>query len=287
MGPPMSYISQRYICLEAELGEKMFVLSNGAFKSGSTWLWTIVGATGRFKELPREYGRGKGKIRAFLKPEKIGDFLESGIYKSENYWAKGHFFDKRSRDLFLSHDSVYIFNIKRDIKDSLVSHYYHLIRQNKLSEQLTQPENLKKGFSDYYWRFGRYKAQQLMIYHKVWDIPSPKVYVSSFERLKNDYENEVKCIGQFLDLHLSTDEIARIKDVTSIQNVQKAKGLDKLPEHKRFIRKGLIGESKQFFSDDMRNDVEGIIHDGLGKVDMIRYRAIFTTLSLRRKLLKH
>ena len=265
----------------------MFVLSNGAFKSGSTWLWTILGATGQFKELPEEYGRGRGKVRNFLKPDKISDFLESGIYKSENYWAKGHFFDERSRDLFLSYDSVYIFNIKRDIKDSLVSHYYHLIRQDKLDEQLSRPENLKKGFSDYYWRLGRYKAQQLMIYHKAWDIPSPKIYVSSFERLKNDYENEVKCIGQFLSLDFSAEEITRLKDVTSIQNVQKAKGQDKLPEHKRFIRKGLIGESKQHFSDDMRDDVEGIIQNGLGKVDMLKYRAIFTALNVRRKLLKH
>ena len=67
--------------------------------------------------------------------------------------------------------------------------------------------------------------------------------------------------------------------------MQKAKGQDKLPEHKRFIRKGLIGESKQHFSDDMRDDVEGIIQDGLGSVDMLKYRAIFTALSVRRKLL--
>ena len=188
----------------------MFVLSNGAFKSGSTWLWTILGATGQFKELPEEYS--VSKVRGFLKPGRISDFLESGIYKSENYWVKGHFFDEQSRDLFLSYDSVYTFNIKRDVKDSLVSHHYHLIRQGKLGEQLSQPENIKKGFSDYYWRFGRYKAQQLMIYHKIWDIPSPKIYISSFERLKNDYENEVKCIGQFLGLDFPAEEIARLKD---------------------------------------------------------------------------
>lgn len=264
----------------------MFVLSNGAFKSGSTWLYMIIGATNQFKELPEEYGRGPGKVRAFLKPGKIPSFLESGIYKSENYWAKGHFFDERSRDLFLSYDSVYVFNIRRDIKDSLVSHYFHLIRQDKLNEELSRPENIKQGFSSYYWRFGRYKAQQLMIYHKAWDVPSSKIYVSSFERLKNDYENEVKCIGKFLGLDFSPEEISRLKDVTSIQNVQKRKGQDKLPEHKRFIRKGLIGESKQYFSDDMNSDVESIVRDGLGKVDMLKYHTIFTTLKARRKLFR-
>lgn len=263
----------------------MFVLSNGAFKSGSTWLWTIIGETNQFKELPKEYGRGPGKVRAFLKPGKIPDFLESGIYESENYWAKGHFFDDRSRDLFLSYDSVYIFNIKRDVKDSLVSHYYHLIRQNKLNEQLSRPENIRKGFSDYYWRFGRYKAQQLMIYHKAWDIPSSKVYVSSFERLKNDYENEVGRIGKFLGLDFSSVEIDRLKNVTSIQNVQKTKGQDKLPEHKRFIRKGLIGESKQYFTGSMNDDVESIVQNGLGKVDMLKYQAIFAALKVRRKVI--
>lgn len=263
----------------------MFVLSNGAFKSGSTWLWTIIGATNQFEELPEEYGRGPGKIRAFLKPEKIPAFLESGVYKSENYWAKGHYFSDRYRDLFLSYDSVYIFNIKRDIKDSLVSHYHHLIRQDKLDEQLSRPDNIRKGFSDYYWRLGRYKAQQLMIYHKVWDVPSPQIYVSSFERLKNNYEKEVESIGHFLGLNLSTEEIARLKDVTSIQSMQKAKGMDKLEEHKRFYRKGLIGEWKSYFDDTMLADVEQIEHVGLGRVDMLRYRAIFTALGVRRKLL--
>lgn len=264
----------------------MFVLSNGAFKSGSTWLWTIIGATNQFKDLPEEYGKGPGKIRAFLKTEKIPDFLESGVYRSENYWAKGHYFSNRSRDLFLSYDSVYIFNIKRDIKDSLVSHYYHLIRQDKLDEQLSRPDNLRKGFSDYYWRLGRYKAQQLMVYHKVWDIPSPQIYVSSFERLKNDYENEVMSIGKFLGLDFSAEEIARLKDVTSIQNMQKAKGMDKLEEHKRFYRKGLIGEWKSYFDDAMLTDMGQIESVGLGRADMLKYRAIFTALSVRRKLFK-
>ncbi len=157
---------------------------------------------------------------------------------------------------------------------------------HKLDEKLSRTENIKKGFSDYYWRFGRYKAQQLMIYHKSWDIPSPKIYVSSFERLKGDCENEVKCIGQFLNLDFSSKEIARIKDVTSIQNVQKAKGQDKLPEHKRFIRKGLVGESKQYFTDDMIDDVENIIQNGLTGTDMLKYRALFAALSVRNKLLK-
>ena len=258
----------------------MFVVANGAFKSGSTWLFNILLATEHFSKVPEQYG----KKFDWLKPGRIEDFLESGIYRDTNYIVKGHYYSRRDRDTFLAYDDVYIFNIKRDIKDSLVSHYFHLLRQDKLSEKLAAPEKLKKGFLDYYWRLGRYKAQQLIIYHQAWDIDSPKVYVSSFERLKNDFGSEVQKIGSFLGIELSQEEVAALKEKTSIQTLQKAKGLDKLPEHKRFYRKGLIGEWQSYFDEKALADVENIQTKGLGTLDMLKYHAIFKALSLRRQL---
>lgn len=264
----------------------MFILANGAFKSGSTWLVTILEATGHFSRLPETYAINI-KGRNWLDNDRIKSFLESGLYRDTDYFSKGHYFDPRRRDLFLSYEGVYVFNIKRDLKDSLVSHYYHLIRQNKLGEELASPERLKKGFSDYYWRLGRYKAQQLMIYHEVWDVPSAQIYTSSFERLKTDYEAEVQRIGHFIGLDLSLKEIAELKEKTSIQTLQKNKGLDKLPEHKRFLRKGLIGEWQNYFDDDALEDVAKIEARGLGKIDMLKYHALFRVLDFRRRLVNH
>lgn len=259
----------------------MFVLANGAFKSGSTWLYNILSATEEFSKVPAQYGRGTNLD--WLKPGRVELFLESGIYQETNYIAKGHYYTERVRDRFIAYDGVYVFNIKRDIKDSLVSHYFHLIRQDKLAEELASPEKLKKGFSNYYWRLGRYKAQQLVIYHEAWDVNSPRVYVSSFEHLKNDFENELQNIGRFIGFNFSSQNIAALKEKTSIQAVQKSKGQDKLPEHKRFFRKGLVGEWQNYFDDKALADVEQIQSEGLGKVDMIRYQAIFKILDLRRK----
>ena len=259
----------------------MFVLANGAFKSGSTWLFNILSATEQFSKVPGQYGRGTNLD--WLKPGRIEAFLESGIYRDANYIAKGHHYDKNVRDAFIAQDDVYVFNIKRDIKDSLVSHYFHLIRQDKLSEALAAPEQLKKGFSDYYWRLGRYKAQQLVIYHEVWDVASPRIYVTSFECLKGDFENEMQKIGHFIGLELSAQDVAALKEKTSIQTVQKAKGQDKLPEHKRFYRKGLVGEWQSYFDDKALADVEKIQNEGLGRVDMLKYHAVFKVLDLRRQ----
>ena len=260
----------------------MFVVANGAFKSGSTWLFNILLATDRFSKVPEQYSKNFD----WLKPGQIKNFLESDTYRDTDYIAKGHYYNRRDRDTFLAYNNVYIFDIKRDIKDSLVSHYFHLLRQDKLSEKLTAPEKLKKGFLDYYWRLGRYKAQQLMIYHNAWDIDSPKVYVSSFERLKNDFGNEVQKIGGFIGIELSLEEIAVLKEKTSIQTLQKVKGLDKLPEHKRFYRKGLIGEWQSYFDERALADIENIQDEGLGTFDMVKYHAIFKALSLRRQLVR-
>ncbi len=259
----------------------MFVLANGAFKSGSTWLFNILSATEQFSQVPEQYG--KGKNLDWLKPGHVEAFLESGVYRSANYIAKGHYYDENIRDALIAQGDVYVFNIKRDIKDSLVSHYFHLIRQDKLSEERAAPEQLRKGFSDYYWRLGRYKAQQLVIYHEVWDIGSPRIYVSSFERLKGDFENELQQIGRFIGLKLSPQDVAALKEKTSIQTVQKAKGQDKLPEHKRFFRKGLVGEWQGYFDDKALTDVEKIQSEGLGRVDMLKYHAVFKILDLRRQ----
>lgn len=264
----------------------MFVLANGAFKSGSTWLFTILKATEHFAAVPDAYKAGDGVGRVWIKKSRLRSFLDSDIYKDVDYLAKGHYFTERQRDTFLAYDDVYIFNIKRDTKDSLLSHFHHLIMQGKLHASLAEPEYIHAGFASYYWRLGRFKAQQLRIYHEVWNVASPKVYVTSFEKLKSHYEREVAEFGRFLGLDFSPALIAELKVKTSIRNVQKAEGLDKLAEHKRFIRRGLIGEAEQYFSEDMRADVESIIRDGLSGGDMLKYRAIFTVLDVRRKLLK-
>ena len=263
----------------------MLVLANGAFKSGSTWLFSILNATGAFSNLPAEYSIDAEDDRQWFRPERVKDFLDSGVYHNANYIAKGHHFKQRVRNTFLSYDDVYVFNIKRDLKDSLVAHFYHLIRQNKLSADFAQPERRREGFSSYYWRLGRFKAQQIMTYHQVWDAPSPKVYVSSFERLKTDFGGEVSRIGRFVGFDFSPEEIAELKYKTSIQTLQKARGFDKVPEHKRFFRKGLIGEWREHFDDAAVADVEKIQAEGLGTVDMLKYQALFTALGLRRQWL--
>lgn len=264
----------------------MFVLANGAFKSGSNWLQAIVMAMGKFEGVPYEYSSRKAPRGPWLASDKVKPFLESKVYTVDDYISKGHFFSAKHRDLFLAYDDVYIFNIKRNLGDTLVSHYYHLIRQNKFHEDYAKPEKIKEGFNRYYWRMGRYKAQQILFYHSTWGIASPKIYTSSFEALKDDFEKEAKGISQFLGLNLSDEGLQHIKEKTSLSSMQKVRGQDKLEEHKRFFRKGLVGEWKNHFSDEAFADLQNIQQRGFGPVDMIRYRAIFKVLDVRRRVMK-
>lgn len=110
--------------------------------------------------------------------------------------------------------------------------------------------------------------------------------MSSCERLKNDFEAEVGRIGHFLGLDFSLEMLARLKDETRLENVQKAKGMDKLEEHKRFIRKGLVGEWRHYFNEATLADATRIEQRGLGGVDLLRYQTIFKALDLRRRLLR-
>ena len=269
----------------------MLVLANGAFESGSTWMRAIIGsiiraATGsQFNKVPYEFRSPLfPKKGVWLDENKIDTFLASGLHREENYLSRGHIFSVKARDFLISDSDVYVFNISRNLGDTLVSHYYHLIRQGKLREDYAQKENIPEGFDKYYWRFGRYKAYQLVTYHEVWDVDSPQIFASTYERLKSSFDSEIKAMGTFIGFDLTDEHILKIKQETAISNMQKARGQDKLAEHKRFFRKGVVGEWKTHFTPEMLPDLETIQKEGLGSIDTLKYHAIFQALEVKRRV---
>ena len=266
----------------------MLVLANGAFKSGSSWLLDIIEAMGDFEQTPPDY-RFPYQNHPWLDIEKVEPFMASGLPAQRDYISKAHIMSEKTRDLLLSYDEVRVFNITRNLGDALVSHFYHLIYQGKLDEAYAK-DKLDEGFRKYYWRLGRYKAQQILTYHTVWSVDSPAVYVSSFERLKTNFADEVRAIGEFLGYDLSESDIQRIKEETSLNRMQAKHGEDQKEEHKRFRRKGKMGEWKTHFDAEMLRDLESIQRDGLGTFDQLRYHAVFKLLKVRRRvvdIIKH
>ncbi|MFP4106435.1 MAG: sulfotransferase domain-containing protein [Phycisphaerae bacterium] len=241
----------------------MLVMANGAFKSGSTWLRNIILEMMEFQPIPESYRHPDYLL--WISSYRLADFLREVDFQNHNFISKGHLHSHKYVDLLLSHPDVRVFDITRDVRDVIVSHYYHMVREGKV----------KSEFGPYYWKLGRYKAYQIVEYHKLWSVDHPQMFVSSFESLKTDFHNEVRRIGSFLGCDLSEEDIDRIKDKTSLQRLREKRGEEGVPEEKRFYRKGIIGDWQNHFDDDMARDIERIQESGLSGLSRLKYQAFF------------
>jgi len=231
---------------------------------------------GSFEDVPEAY-RSPSHQQAWLDHRKIRAFLDSGCYREKDYLSKGHYYGRRYPDLFLSYDQVYVLDIVRDTKDTIVSHYYHFKRER----------GVDWDFSSYYWRIGRFKAYQIWLYHETWRGSSPRVYTSSFERLKQDFEEEVANIGRFVGRTLVAEDIERIKRETSITSMQKRHGQDAKKETERFFRKGAVGDWKSHFDEQMLDDISKIERGELDLLGRSLYHLFFSVRPfLTRNLLR-
>ena len=201
----------------------------------------------------------------WIDARKIDQFLQECDYNSHHYLSKSHIYDRKIASTILSYDNARVLNITRDMRDVLVSHYYHLRRMKKVSSE----------FSDYYWRVGRLKSCQIWDYHSVWSAAAPNLYVTSFERLKASFDDEVRKIGAFIGVDLSSEDIARIREETSLRRLQEMRGETAKPEAERFFRKGAIGDWESYFDQRMLDDLESLRTNGLGVGNSIKYKLIF------------
>lgn len=242
----------------------MLVLANGAFKSGSSWLRAILAEMRAFDDIPEAY-RSSRHEQVWLDPARIEDFLRSGAYREGAYLTKSHLYGRRSRSLVLTHEDVLVFDIERDLRDAIASHYYHFKRSY----------GVDWSFERFYWRVGRFKAHQIRLYHLTWHEPHPQLYVASYERLQEDFLAEARRIATHLGIAPSDDELRRIQHATSIDTMQRVRRQDELPEEQRFFRKGVVGDWKNHFDAASLADIERIRRHGLPPLARLAYHALF------------
>jgi hypothetical protein len=244
----------------------MLVLANGAFKSGSTWLREIVRHMRVFDSIPQPFQHPDHAH--WIDPRKIVQFLDQCDCHSQHYLSKSHIYDPELVSVILSCESTRVLNISRDMRDVLVSHYFHLSQLNKLSGHFS-------NFPSYYWRLGRLKACQIWEYHRVWNTAAPNLYTTSFERLKMCFDDEVRKIGEFIGVTLSPENVQRIRKETSLRRLQERAGEATKPEAQRFFRKGVIGDWQGYFDQRMLDDLENLRRNGLGVGDTLKYKLVF------------
>lgn len=237
------------------------LLSNGAFKSGSTWLREIALNLRPFAPVPREYARRS--LDHWICETRITSLLDDDRFEGP-FLSKSHIFFPRLADALLARPNVRVLNIQRDIRDAIVSSYYHFMRRRKL----------RLSFDRYYRTFGRVKAAELQAYHKVWDRPDPKILSLRFEDLKANFAQATRRLAQFLEIEVDEADIERVRVETSIDRLREKRGESGKDETQRFFRRGAVGDWRDHFSDAHLEDLQSIIDQGLRGAPRLLYWAL-------------
>jgi hypothetical protein len=236
----------------------MLVVCNGAIKSGSTWLYNILAQMIPFSPPPEKYLTLRNPRHPCIHPERLQDFLNNEDYIADNYLSKNHLDKPHHRRLLLNRPKVYVFDIERDPKDVIVSHYFHETFRN----------GFQGSFQDFYWSIGRVDVAKLCRYHALWRDAGPRVYISSYERLHADFSAEVTRIAEVLGLSLSDAVINEIREKTSLDRLRKDYQSEPRFEGEKFFRKGVIGDWKNHFDDQMLRDIRRIEKRGIRLLDL-------------------
>lgn len=237
----------------------MLIVSNGAFKSGSTWLFNILTSLQRFDWPDSEFlTKGNAKHPAIAE-RRLAAYLASGDFAGRDVISKNHLDKPEHRNLLLANDAVRVVCMTRDTRDVIVSAYYHDQRKLRFSGT----------FQQYYWNEGRTLLPRLTRYRETWASPHPHVVATSFEALKADFPGEVARIAGLLGIQPDPAAVERIRQGTSL-NALREKYQD-APSHRTeeadFFRKGESGDWRNHFDSRMLADHDRICRHGISPLD--------------------
>ena len=236
----------------------MLVICNGAIKSGSTWLYNILVQLTQPRHPPARYLTGRSERSPCIWPHKFEQFLANEDFRGENYITKNHLASDEHRQMLLRTEDVYLFDIERDPRDVVVSNFYHDRFRN----------GYEGSFEQYYWERGREVAASLSRYHALWRDAGPRSYVSSYEELHRDFASEVARIAGVMRLQPSPEEIEGIREKTTIGSLRAKYQDDPRYQGEKFFRKGEIGDWQNHFEGRLLRDVEKVMHEGIGPLDL-------------------
>ncbi|MDQ6963042.1 MAG: sulfotransferase domain-containing protein [Mariprofundaceae bacterium] len=248
----------------------MLVVCNGAFKSGSTWVYEIVKAITGYPLPPQQYlnpydslpdyKKNNDGIVAAVNPSQLQLLLNSRIHHSSSYVCKNHLRAVWQQELLSSDPDCRIVDVRRDIRDVIVSAYYHDCRAYHFSGD----------FRAYYWSLGRLRAVQVLSHYKLWHSVEENVYVLNYQQLKDNFVKEVQKLGIFLGFTLSEQQIHYIQEQTSIGTMRKKWNEQKSKQP--FFRKGISGDWEEHMDSDILYDLE----DLQGSKTLARHRKLWS-----------
>ncbi len=264
----------------------MLIICNGTFKSGSSWIYEIISKLLQYNEIKIEnlgsvYTNNINSPTSIIE-SKLDSFLKNESYKKKNYLTKSHFFSNNTLSKKYDNSIKFIF-ISREIKDAIISHYFHFCLQYKIV----------LNFNFYYKLIGRFKAYEIYLYNHRCKKYFSKKYHFSYNDFLINFEEAVIRLSLTLNLSPpSKSQLVEIKKETSINEMRKKIKKGKLKYTPFFssknskdswmlFRKGVKGEWKRFLSSKQKTELERIEK---GKIDTYIKIIYFILFTFRRKI---
>jgi hypothetical protein len=255
----------------------MLIICNGTFKSGSTWIHAIVLELLRANKIklmdaPIDYTNNINSPTTIIE-SKLFKFLDNEDYINNNYITKSHYILKKT--IFRDYDlDTYFLFVERDVRDAIVSHYYHLKKKY----------NFIGNFRLYYLFIGRFKAFEILKFNRMYLDSFGEDNFFKYSDMKNNFEIVLLRISSILNLkELSSNEIMSIKRNTSIAKMRNDLLLGKTKyystvsnDREGVIRKGIIGDWVDHFSKSQQIDIEMLESLESSFVFKFTYSLLFT-----------
>jgi hypothetical protein len=231
----------------------VLVVCNGAYKSGSSWLFHIVSELGEFRHPEAEFQDSAWRRVPTIAPDRLAAFIAAGRFRSADYICKTHYDGPRPRRLLIGTEAAFVLDIRRDLRDVVVSAYHYHVGLGRFFGD----------FERFYWIEGRLVADRVVRYHRLWEGAPDKVLVASYERLHSDFDGEVARIAGFLGLPPSPERLGRVRERTSLGHLRQRYGEDAREAQPRFYRKGEVGDWRNYMTPAMLADLAAIEDRGL------------------------
>jgi len=215
----------------------------------------------QFDEYPEDIPRNEETIRWYFKHS-----MEYARRLSRPRIIKSHLPISLLPEKLL--DTCKVIYVARNIKDAAVSRYHHL----KLSP------GLKQGFKQFAQCFLKNDIKyNPFIPHilEAWENRKhPNMYFTTYEEMKADLRKEVLTLVTFLRgpndclPNSSMDKLLKAVDIESFRKNEFLNKFKEIPPDDKgngFIRKGIIGDWKNYFDDEMNNEWDAYIEKELSE----------------------
>ncbi|WP_296815455.1 sulfotransferase domain-containing protein [Brevundimonas sp.] len=217
----------------------MFIIANGAYKGGSTWLYQIAECLPGFSPVPPEFRDPKFQ-NASLDLEKFDRLMQV----TGNFYSKQHWYGAQIYKDILSHDRVRMLNIVRNIGDVVVSFYFHLRRGN----------HFDGPFDEYFASSGLRHVVRYIDYQTWWHQPGVREpYMLSYEGLKSNFDESAIALLSYLDITPSSELVALLEttDVLHSEN-------GRIVGEGKFFRKAVVGDYENFLTSEMKSKINDL-----------------------------